>query len=320
MGGGVATAPTSVASIDEVRSDLAQVETVIEAEELQRRYSAIVDLAKKSRQELSVVNQAVAAKLWTERRAGELLAALPEVGPGKPPTLGGFGLTYNQSSRWQSLARIPEPEFEAFITETIGSGRELSTAAALKLAKRSSNTQPDGSNGPAERPPMDDLSVVPDVWTTIVIDPPWRYDNVATRGAAEDHYETMSQAELLDLDVPSGDEAHLYLWVTNSFFEDGFELLRAWGFIYKTCLTWCKPQIGMGNYFRSTTEHVLFGVKGRLATLRNDVPTHFVSDRRRHSEKPDCFYDLAEACSPGPYLEMFARRRRFGWHVWGAEA
>lgn len=175
---------------------------------------------------------------------------------------------------------------------------------------------------------VDDLATCERIYQAIVIDPPWRYDNRATRNAAEDVYleeegrdsTTMSQDELLKLELPAADNAHLYLWVTNSFIRDGFELMEAWGFKYKTCLTWCKPQIGMGNYFRSTTEHVLFGMKGKLPTLANNVPTHFTADRRRHSEKPDAFFDLVEHCSPGPYLEMFARRRRFRWHVWGNEA
>lgn len=161
---------------------------------------------------------------------------------------------------------------------------------------------------------------VPDVFSVIVIDPPWRYDNVATRGAAEDHYPTMSLEDLAALELPADENAHLYLWVTNGFIREGFDLMDAWGFTYKTCLTWCKPQIGMGNWFRGTTEHVLFGVKGKLPTLRNDVPTHFIADRTKHSAKPESFYDLVESSSPGPWLEMFARRRRFGWHVWGNEA
>jgi N6-adenosine-specific RNA methylase IME4 len=160
----------------------------------------------------------------------------------------------------------------------------------------------------------------PTTFPVIVIDPPWRYDNVATRGAAEDHYPTMSLDELAALQLPAAADAHIYLWVTNSFLRPGFDLLDAWGFTYKTTLTWCKPQIGMGNWFRNSTEHVLFGVKGRLPTQRNDVPTWFVADRTRHSAKPESFYDLVESCSPGPYFEMFARRRRFGWHVWGNEA
>lgn len=152
------------------------------------------------------------------------------------------------------------------------------------------------------------LTTAAGLFSAVVIDPPWRYDNVATRGAAEDHYRTMSLEDLAEMDLPAAPDAHLYLWVTNSFIREGFALMDGWDFEYKTCLTWCKPQIGMGNYFRSSTEHVLFGMRGRLPTLRNNVPTHFVADRTRHSQKPESFYDLVEACSPGPWLEMFARR------------
>lgn len=168
---------------------------------------------------------------------------------------------------------------------------------------------------------MDDIGEpVEGLFATIVIDPPWRYENVATRGAAEDHYPTMGLDELEQLDIPAADNSHLYLWVTNAFLSNGFDLLVSWGFEYKTCLTWCKPSIGLGNYFRNNTEHVLFGIRGKAPTLRNDIGTWFEAKKTRHSAKPESFYDLVEACSTGPYLEMFARRRRFGWHVWGDEA
>lgn len=160
--------------------------------------------------------------------------------------------------------------------------------------------------------------------SVIVIDPPWRYDNVATRGAAEDHYPTMSLDELAKLPIPAAENSHLYLWVTNGFLRQGFDLLDAWDFTYKTVLTWCKPSIGMGNYFRNNTEHVLFAVRGKLPTQRKDKGTWFEAPKTRHSAKPDSFYDLVEACSPGPYLEMFARKRRLDlggeWHFWGNEA
>lgn len=160
----------------------------------------------------------------------------------------------------------------------------------------------------------------PDTFTTIVIDPPWRYTNIATRGAAEDHYPTMTLRELEDLELPAAPNSHLYLWVTNAFVSQGFDLLVSWGFTYKTILTWCKPSIGMGNYFRNNTEHVLFAIKGNLPTQRNDLGTWFQAAKTRHSAKPDSFYDIVETSSPGPWLEMFARRRRMGWHVWGNEA
>lgn len=267
------------------------------------------------------------ARIRCERRGGELLADMGTNGGDRKSVnhrdelkLADIGIRYNQSSRWQRVAAVPEAEFEAYIADAYRNEKELTTSGLLKLAKQlAASDKPGPTASGAGLGHYDDGPTATE-FPTIVIDPPWRYDNVATRGAAEDHYPTMSQDELLDMEIPATDDAHLYLWVTNSFFEDGFALMRQWGFTYKTCLTWCKPQIGMGNYFRSTTEHVLFGIKGRQPTLRNDVPTHFIADRTRHSAKPESFYDLVESCSPGPYHEMFARRRRFGWTAWGNEA
>lgn len=160
----------------------------------------------------------------------------------------------------------------------------------------------------------------PTSFPTIVIDPPWRYGNTSTRGAAEDHYETMTQAQLAALELPATENAHLYLWVTNNFMADGLALCKAWGFDHKTLLTWVKPQMGMGNYFRSVTEHVIFGVKGNLRTRERNVTNVINAGRTRHSAKPEAFYDLVERMSPAPHMEMFARRRRLGWYTWGAEA
>lgn len=156
-------------------------------------------------------------------------------------------------------------------------------------------------------------------FATLVADPPWRYANTRTRAAAAGHYPTMTVAQVCALTPPAADDAHCYLWVTNGFLREGFEVLDAWGFDYKTTLTWCKPQIGLGNYFRNATEHVLFGVRGRLDLLRRDTPTWFEARRAGHSAKPPEFYDLVMACSPGPRLELFARTPRKGWKAWGNE-
>ena len=140
------------------------------------------------------------------------------------------------------------------------------------------------------------------------------------RGAAA-QYDCMTLDQIAALPVAdwAEDNAHLYLWVTNAFIEAGFNLMREWGFTYKTMITWRKNQIGMGLYFRNSTEHVLFGVRGKLKLQRRDLRTDFEAPRRRHSEKPDAFYDLVEAASPGPYIEIFARRQRFNWDVAGNE-
>lgn len=168
-----------------------------------------------------------------------------------------------------------------------------------------------------------DPDPLPDgAFRVVVADPPWQYGNRATRGAAEDHYATMTVEALCALDVPErlADDAHLYLWTTNGFLREAFDVVDAWGFTYKTCLTWVKPQMGMGNYFRSSTEHILFGVRGSLRTLDRALVNWFNAPRGKHSAKPDSFYDLVEKASPGPYFEMFARRRRLGWATWGYEA
>jgi N6-adenosine-specific RNA methylase IME4 len=162
-------------------------------------------------------------------------------------------------------------------------------------------------------------------YQAIVIDPPCDWGDegdVDQLGRARPTYETMSIEKLMEL--PVGDlaekNAHMYLWITNRSLPKGFDLLTKWGFRYVTTLTWCKPSFGMGNYFRGSTEHVLFGVRGSLPLLRKDVGTHFEALRPgRHSAKPDEFYTLVESCSPGPWLEMFARSTRSGWAAWGAE-
>jgi N6-adenosine-specific RNA methylase IME4 len=164
-------------------------------------------------------------------------------------------------------------------------------------------------------------------FATIVIDPPWDWGDEGDAdqlGRARPTYGTMSFDELLAL--PVGEMAdvdcHLYLWITNRSLPKGFALMERWGFRYITALTWCKPSIGMGNYFRGSTEHILFGVKGSQMLKRKDAGTWFAAPRGNggHSSKPSDFYTIVESCSPGPYIEMFARSQQEGWVSWGAEA
>ncbi len=208
------------------------------------------------------------------------------------------------------LSRLDAPVLEAAIAD----GR-VRPDMTRKDVKQLVASKPTASSKAIIWNPSPDAAL----YSAIVIDPPWKYGNTSTRGAAEDHYGTMTMDELAEMTLPAADNSHLYLWVTNNFMREGFNLLDAWGFEQKTILTWVKPQMGMGNYFRSFTEHVLFATKGKHPTLRNDCPNWFVAGRQRHSQKPDSFYDLVESSSPGPYMEMFARRRRFGWASWGNE-
>lgn len=171
------------------------------------------------------------------------------------------------------------------------------------------------------------------LYRTIVADPPWRYElrqhDASHRGRAP--YPMMSEAELIGLPVGTwaGDNAHLYLWTTNAHMLEAHQIVKAWGFETKTIITWVKGRfehgrliqhMGLGNYYRGSTEHILFCIRGTLPTFNHDLTTAFVAPRGEHSEKPQTFYDMVEHMSPGPYLDVFARKQRMGWDTFGNEA
>lgn len=169
---------------------------------------------------------------------------------------------------------------------------------------------------------------------TILIDPPWRFINRTGKVGPEHkrlhRYDTMAFEEIAKLPIEklALPQSHLYLWCPNALLLEGLNIMKAWGFTYKTNIVWYKIRKdggpdgrGVGFYFRNVTELLLFGVKGKLRTLNagrtqvNIVITH----KREHSRKPDESYDLIERCSPKPYLELFARQRKDGWTQWGKE-
>lgn len=173
-----------------------------------------------------------------------------------------------------------------------------------------------------------------ELFSTVLIDPPWRFTNRTGKVAPEHkrlhRYRTMTVDEIAALPVPqhTREKSHLYLWCPNALLAEGLQIMRAWGFTYKTNIVWYKIRKdggpdgrGVGFYFRNVTELILFGVKGSMRTLapgRRQV--NVIAQRKReHSRKPDELYPIIEACSPGPYLELFARDRRDGWTQWGDE-
>jgi len=147
---------------------------------------------------------------------------------------------------------------------------------------------------------------------TLVVDPPWDYEWLSVAGRAAPGYATMSHDELKALDVTGWAEgnAHMYLWTTNNFMTRAVELMAVWGFQHKTVLTWVKPRWGLGSYFRNSTEHVLFGVRGELRTRSDSIATHFEAPVGEHSAKPEIFYDIVRQASYPPYGEAFQRTAR----------
>lgn len=166
-------------------------------------------------------------------------------------------------------------------------------------------------------------------YQTILADPPWleRGSGKIKRGA-DRHYPLLPTSEICKLPVRTwaAPNAHLYLWITNNFLPDGLRVMEAWGFRYVTCITWMKDRAGLGQYFRGLTEHCFFGVKGQLPYRLTDdghrlqgLTGFFEAPRGEHSVKPETLRQMAEKVSPGPRLEMFARRPADGWTVWGNE-
>lgn len=173
-------------------------------------------------------------------------------------------------------------------------------------------------------------------YRTVLADPPWRFTNRTGKVAPEhrrlSRYETMTTADICALPIQDTvhQTAHLYLWVPNALLPEGLQVLRSWGFEYKSNIVWHKVRKdggsdgrGVGFYFRNVTELLLFGVRGKNA--RTEAPgrsqVNYMSSRKReHSRKPDEQYDLIESCSKGPYLELFARGTRPGWTYWGNQA
>jgi N6-adenosine-specific RNA methylase IME4 len=169
---------------------------------------------------------------------------------------------------------------------------------------------------------------------TVLVDPPWRFTNRTGKVAPEHRrltrYPTMTVREIASLPVGGlvANRSHCYLWVPNALLAEGLMVLQNWGFTYKSNLVWHKIRKdggsdgrGVGFYFRNVTELVLFGTRGGLRTFapgRRQVNL-FATRKREHSRKPDELYQIVERCSPGPYLELFARQRRPNWLAWGNE-
>lgn len=169
---------------------------------------------------------------------------------------------------------------------------------------------------------------------TVLADPPWQFSNRSGKVSPEHRrlkrYDTLSVDDIKSFPIgPIDEKCHLYLWVPNALIECGLSVMNSWGFIYKTNLVWFKTRKdggpdgrGVGFYFRNVTELVLFGIRGKsnrtLQPGRRQVNL-FQSRKREHSRKPDELYEIIERCSPGPYLELFARHKRTGWVSLGDE-
>lgn len=174
-----------------------------------------------------------------------------------------------------------------------------------------------------------------DPFSCVLADPPWSYgckaptesprphlDRGEQHGSADHYYPTMGLGEIKALPVReiSANDSVCFMWATVPLLPSAFEVMDAWGFKYKTMLTWHKINSkGMGYWFRGYTEHLLLGVRGNVKAFRSLQHNLVESKVGRHSEKPERFHEIIESVTTGPRIELFARRKRAGWCVWGNE-
>jgi N6-adenosine-specific RNA methylase IME4 len=296
------------------RKALAEARRVDEVKLIRDKAVAMQHYAMQAK-DTELISYATDIRLRAERRAGELLREMRqrgerhEQGQGVKsraatlPKLADFGVSKSQSSRWQRLVDLDEEKFEAKVERA--KKKMISAVDGTGKLERAEKRAAD-----EER--IKGLTVRVGRYRTLVIDPPWDYGALSIAGRAAPDYAVMSQEELLVLAVANWaeDAAHLYLWATNNFLLRAGALIEPWGFSYKTVLTWVKPRIGLGSYFRNSTEQCLFAVRGELRTRSDSIPTHFMAPLGKPSEKPEEFYDIVRKASYPPYGEVFQRQVR----------
>jgi N6-adenosine-specific RNA methylase IME4 len=317
---------------ENAKRELQLATNVDEVKDLRDKAEALRLYMKQAGESLWMQNQCAEIKVRAERRAGELLKVTekhPGGNPnlshdvtGYPPSLDEIGISRKQSSRWQAIASIPEPVFEEHVARVKDSG-ELTSSGLLKLSKKLRIDVP-VSVGVQETCAIDDLSSLVASgkrFGCIYADPPWKYDNQATRASTDNHYSTMSVDDIAALPVKelADEQAHLHLWTTNAFLFECPKILDAWGFEYKGVFLWVKPQMGIGNYWRVSHEFLILGVRGRLGFRDHSQMSWLQAERTRHSSKPESVRGIIEKVSPGPYLELFGRKTCDGWVTWGNE-
>jgi N6-adenosine-specific RNA methylase IME4 len=320
----------SLARLNKARRELALLTRIDEIKGIRDRAEALRMYCRQAGESLEMQNDCAEIKIRAERRAGELLT---ERGRRKgetdktilchrrelSPTLKELGIEAKQSMRWQTIAGIPVTVFEAHIETTRAKAAELTTADLLRLARRQQRRRQQKKYGSKRYNALPLSSLPAGHYGTVYADPPWPYDNQGTRAAASYHYPTMSIDDICRLPVSGRvkTKAHLWLWTTNSFLREAFDVVDAWGFEYKSAMVWAKPQLGLGNYVRVSHELLLIASRGNLAGRATDQRSWLEHDRMKHSAKPEVFRQVIEEISPGPYLELFARTKADGWDSWG---
>jgi N6-adenosine-specific RNA methylase IME4 len=263
-----------------------------------------------------------AERRWGELYAGSAkaqgtrgLGAHAERVPNDARSLAEMGVSFRDSVNWQARAAIPREQFEA----TLAAGK--STDVLLKQQRRERREIELGEQTIAAA-----TTLGTKLYNVIYADPPWCFEPYSRETgmdrAADNHYPTLSIDEITALDVPAAKDCLLFLWATAPMLPQALNVIKAWGFDYKTHCIWVKDHIGTGYWYRNLHELLLLATRGQVPAPPADqrLPSVFHEPSGRHSEKPACFAELIATWFPHlPKLEMFARQKRAGWDCWGNE-
>jgi N6-adenosine-specific RNA methylase IME4/ParB-like chromosome segregation protein Spo0J len=258
-----------------------------------------------------------AAKKRQARPGKERSGKLPEREKGDAreiigAAIGVSGKTYEKAKAVVAKARAKPKEFGDLLTEMNAKGNVSGAFRKLVIREKAQAIAKEPSPLP-EGP-----------FRVIVCDPPWHYEkragDVTQRGAIPYPSMTIPQIRALPVESRAHDDAVLWLWATNAHLPEAFGIVEAWGFRYKTLLTWAKQKMGMGDWLRGQTEHCLMAVRGKPVVILTNQTTLLNAPTTKHSAKPAEFYELVERLCPGSKLEMFQRKPREGWFGHGDES
>jgi N6-adenosine-specific RNA methylase IME4 len=318
----------SIIKLDQATRMLAEIRSIDDAKQLIDLAEAARVYAQQVRLGIEAQNHAAEIKLRAQRRAGEILDSMDKAKGGQPyqehnstgyilkpvETYDDLGIDKVDAHRWQTIAKMPEQEFEARIAERKDAEEKLTTAGIYREARAI-----------AQADHVKDIKPPSGKYQIIYADPPWQYQfGFDIHGAAQRHYNTMSIDDLCRLPIKdlADDNAVLFLWVTSPKLADCFAVIDAWGFVYKTSFVWDKVKHVMGHYNSVRHEFLLICTRGSYPKQSNTLIDSVVTIERtdEHSEKPERFRKIIDEMYPaGTRIELFARKRVDGWDTWGSD-
>jgi N6-adenosine-specific RNA methylase IME4 len=327
--------PREIELLRQAVTFLAECKNLDELKTLKDKAEALRLYYSKQKEGTAAENAAGEIVLRAARRIGEVVKEIkPKQGErsdklrsnldrsSKSAVVANSGIKPTEGKRCEAIAEIPVEEFEASIAESAAKGKSVTLSAAEKngRAKKKKDNLKKAVEQIAKEPPP----IPKGPFRVIVVDPPWTYDKRAEdpthRAALPYPSMTIEQIKALDVAGLAGPDCVLWLWTTNAHMREAFGILDAWGFTFKTILTWVKDKMGTGDWLRGQTEHCLMAVRGKPTIKLTNQTTVLRGPLRKHSQKPDEFYQLVESLCPGSKLEMFSRQQREGWMGHGNES